>query len=97
MDSGLAIDTPLDLPNGIVAEITIGLKNIIMFVLPISGSDEAPLQYATRPHIEERLARLEKSWWEYIPDVLAMEINEEEGDDDEVDAWAMGRMRITIF
>ena len=65
------------------------LKNIIMFVLPISGSAEAPSQYTTRPHIEERLARLEMSWWEYNPDVLAVEINKEEEDDDEVDALAV--------
>ena len=38
--------------------------------------------------IEDRLNRLEKSWWEYIPDVIAMEINDHE-DNIEVDALAV--------
>ena len=59
-----------------------------MFVLPLSGATEALSQYTTRPWIEERLAQLEKSWWEYIPDVIAVEINENE-DDIEVDALAV--------
>ena len=60
------------------------LKNVIMFVLPLTGATEAPSQYTTRPMIEERLARLEKSWWEYIPDVIAVEINEDEDDTEDV-------------
>ena len=64
------------------------LKNIIMFVLPLTGSSDAPSQYTTRPMIEERLTRLEKSWWEYIPDVVAVEINNNE-DNIEVDALAV--------
>ena len=64
------------------------LKNVIMFVLPLTGATEAPSQYQTRPMIEERLNRLEKSWWEYIPDVIAMEINDHE-DNIEVDALAV--------
>ena len=64
------------------------LKNVIMFVLPLTGATEAPSQYSTRPMIEERLNRLEKSWWEYIPDVIAMEINDHE-DNIEVDALAV--------
>ena len=59
------------------------LKNVIMFVLLLTGATEAPSQYTTRPMIEERLARLEKSWWEYIPDVIAVEINEDEDDSED--------------
>ena len=59
------------------------LKNVIMFVLPLTGATEAPSQYTTRPLIEERLARLEKGWWEYIPDVIAVEINEDEDDSED--------------
>ena len=44
------------------------LKILIMYILPASGSSDAPSRYTTRPAIEARLAQLEKSWREYIPE-----------------------------
>ena len=42
-------------------------KAVIMFVLPASGSNDAPSQFSTKKKIEERLSKLDKQWWEYIP------------------------------
>ena len=54
------------------------LKSLIMYVLPISGSVDPPSRYSTRPAIEERLGTLEKSWWEYIPEVIIEDTQEDE-------------------
>ena len=55
-----------------------GLNYIVMYVLPVSESSNAPSKYATFPLIVTRLATLEKSWWEYIPDVIAQAEEEED-------------------
>ena len=44
------------------------LKAIIMFVIPASGSTEAPSLFNTRHKMMERLSLLEKDWWEYLPE-----------------------------
>ena len=49
-------------------------KRIIMYVLPKSGSTEAPSRYNTMAKIQERLEQLEKPWHQYIlpPGAVAM-------------------------
>ena len=42
-------------------------KAVIMFILPASGSNDAPSQFSKKKKIEERLSKLDKQWWEYIP------------------------------
>ena len=43
------------------------LKAVIKYVLPTSGSKEAPSRFTTRRAIEDKLKSLERKWWEYIP------------------------------
>ena len=41
-------------------------KKVVMYVLPKTGSTEAPSKYNTMAKIQERLNQLEKPWHEYI-------------------------------
>ena len=59
-----------------------------MYILPASGASDAPSQYAIRLLIKVRLSTLEKSWWEYIPDVIAQVEEEEYGE---------GEVLMTVF
>ena len=38
-----------------------------MYVLPAAKCSEAPSSYKTKKDILDRLAKLDKPWWDYIP------------------------------
>ena len=44
-------------------------KKIIMFVLPKTGSKEAPSSFNTLQKIKDRLEQLDRPWWEYVQSV----------------------------
>ena len=60
------------------------LKTIVMYVLPLSKSTDAPSRYSTKDQCLRRLEELPNPWWTYVEEIAAGVEDNDPIDEDEV-------------
>ena len=58
------------------------LKTIVMYVLPLTKSTDAPSRYSTKDQCVRRLEELPNPWWTYVEEIAAGGVDNDPIDED---------------